>query len=260
MCARLAPAASRVASRRLARLRFSRRDNRSRSHSLSRRSRPPSPPPRRRRAHRLSSERRATCRLRCSAWKRLPRQHAHQLRLRRLASAASSRWRASRALRRTAVRRCSLHRLSCAMRRCTLAATRAAAATSQATLFALSVAPRGMPAAEARGAGAFKVTPAVLAAAAARAVPPQPVALGRPAPRPAAVPQPDAARVAAAPAPLAALMKPRVAAPVAGPARRTLTCWRTGCGRSFIEGQGDQDDERACGLCAHFANLPSVLK
>jgi len=124
------------------------------------------------------------------------------------------------------------------------------------TLFALSVAPRGMPAAEARGAGAFKVTPAVLAAAAARAVPPQPVALGRPAPRPVAVPQPDASRVAAAPAPLAALMKPRVAAPAAGPARRTLTCWRTGCGRSFIEGQGDQDDELACGLCAHFANLP----
>ena len=52
----------------------------------------------------------------------------------------------------------------------------------------------------------------------------------------------------------------RLAVPVAGPARRTLTCWRTGCGRSFMEGQGDQDDELACGLCAHFANLPSVLK
>jgi transposase-like protein len=129
------------------------------------------------------------------------------------------------------------------------------------TLFALSVAPRGMPAAEARGAGAFKVTPAVLAAAAARAVPPQPVALGRPAAPPAArraVPQPAVARVAAPPAPMAALLEPRTAAPAAGTARRMLTCWRAGCGRTFTEGQGDENDKLACGLCAHFANLPSV--
>jgi Transposase len=124
------------------------------------------------------------------------------------------------------------------------------------TLIALSVAPRGVPVAEARGGGgAFRVTPDVRTAA--RAVPPQPVALGRPAAPPAArraVPQP----AVAPPAPMAALLEPRTAAPAAGTARRMLTCWRAGCGRTFTEGQGDENDKLACGLCEHFANVPSV--
>ena len=122
------------------------------------------------------------------------------------------------------------------------------------TLFAVSVAPRGVPAAVARGGGGV---PAPFALGAARAGPPPPVAL-----RPSSARQPIApsrAAIAAPPSPLAGLLEPvATSAPGAAAGPRLLHCWRSGCGRMFAEGQGDVDDTRACGMCEHFAQLPPV--
>ena len=122
------------------------------------------------------------------------------------------------------------------------------------TLTALSVAPRGVPASVARAGGTFQVTAAVLAAAAARAVQPQPIAV-----RPAAV-RPAVAGTRKAVAKPSPPSRAAAAGAAAGPAGapRMRRCWRPVCGRDFPEGQGDPNDSLACGNCEHFPSLPAV--
>jgi hypothetical protein len=128
------------------------------------------------------------------------------------------------------------------------------------TLIALSVAPRGVPVAEARGGGgAFRVTPDVRTAA--RALPPLAPCAGPPSRAPCSPSRRAAARSSprcCSAGAYGGAAGARTAAPAAGTARRMLTCWRAGCGRTFTEGQGDENDKLACGLCEHFANVPSV--